>query len=81
VQSQKDLVFMKELLKSGKIVPVIDGCYLLSKIAEAFQYYEKVHPKGKVVITVEHDNNSDWVLPLIEFCCVCLIMVLCRRQF
>jgi NADPH:quinone reductase-like Zn-dependent oxidoreductase len=52
-QSQKDLVFMKELLESGKVVPVIDGCYLLSKTAEAFQYYEKMHPKGKVVITVE----------------------------
>jgi len=57
VQSQKDLVFMKELLESGKVVPVIDGCYPLSKIAEAFQYYEKVHPKGKVVITVEYDNK------------------------
>jgi NADPH:quinone reductase-like Zn-dependent oxidoreductase len=53
VQNQKDLAFLKELLESGKIVPVIDGCYPLSKTAEAFQYYEKVHPKGKVVITVE----------------------------
>ncbi len=53
VQSQKDLVFMKELLESGKVVPVIDGCYPLSKTVEAFQYYEKVRPKGKVVITVE----------------------------
>ncbi len=53
VQSQKDLVFMKELLESGKVVPVIDGCYPLSKTAEAFRYFEKVHPKGKVVITVE----------------------------
>ena len=53
VQSQKDLIFMKELLESGKVVPVIDGCYPLRKTAEAFQYYEKVHPTGKVVITVE----------------------------
>jgi NADPH:quinone reductase-like Zn-dependent oxidoreductase len=52
-QSQEDLIFMKELLEAGKVVPVIDGCYPLSKAAEAFQYYEKVHPKGKVVITVE----------------------------
>ena len=48
---------MKELLESGKVVPVIDGCYPLSKTAEAFRYFEKVHPKGKVVITVEHDNK------------------------
>ena len=52
VQSQKDLVFMKELLESGKVVPVIDGCYPLSKTAEALRYFEKVHAQGKVVITV-----------------------------
>jgi NADPH:quinone reductase-like Zn-dependent oxidoreductase len=52
VQSQKDLMYIKELLESGKIMPVIDGCYPLSKIAEAFWYFEKVHPKGKVVISV-----------------------------
>lgn len=50
-QSQKDLIFMKELLESREIVPVIDGCYPLSKTAEALWYFEKVHPKGKVVIT------------------------------
>ena len=52
VQSQKDLILIKELLESGKIMPVIDGYYPLSKTAEAFWYFEKVHPKGKVVINV-----------------------------
>jgi NADPH:quinone reductase-like Zn-dependent oxidoreductase len=52
VQSQKDLNFIKELLESGKIMPVVDGCYPLSKTPEAFWYFEKVHPKGKVVISV-----------------------------
>jgi NADPH:quinone reductase-like Zn-dependent oxidoreductase len=56
VQSQKDLVFMKELLESGKVIPVIDECYPLSKTAEAFKVYEKGHPKGKIVITVENGN-------------------------
>jgi hypothetical protein len=50
VQSQMDLIFIKELLESGKIMPVIDGCYPLIKTPEAFWYFEKVHPKGKVVI-------------------------------
>jgi NADPH:quinone reductase-like Zn-dependent oxidoreductase len=54
--NEKDLVFIKELLESGKIMPVIDGCYPLSKTPEAFWYFEKVHPKGKVVITMEHSN-------------------------
>jgi NADPH:quinone reductase-like Zn-dependent oxidoreductase len=57
VQSQKDLIFMKELLESGKVVPVIDGCYPLSMVAEALRYFEKEHAKGKVVITVEHGNK------------------------
>jgi NADPH:quinone reductase-like Zn-dependent oxidoreductase len=52
VQSQKDLIFMKELLESGKVIPIIDGCYPISKTPEAFWYFEKVHPKGKVVISV-----------------------------
>ena len=48
---------MKELVETGKVVPVNDGCYPLSKTAEAFWYFEKVHARGKVVITVEHDNK------------------------
>ncbi len=52
-QNQKDLLFMKELLETGKVVPVIDGCYPLSKTAEALRYFEEVHAKGKVIITVQ----------------------------
>jgi NADPH:quinone reductase-like Zn-dependent oxidoreductase len=52
VQSQMDLIFIKELLEHGKVVPVIDGYYPLSKIPVAFWYFEKEHPKGKVVIRV-----------------------------
>ena len=58
MQNQKDLVFMKELLESGKVVPVIDGCYPLSKTAEALRYFEKVHAKGKVVIIVEQQKEG-----------------------
>ncbi len=57
VQSQKDLVCMKELLEFGKVVPVIDECYPLSKVSDALWYFEKEHAQGKVVITVEHDNK------------------------
>ena len=52
VLNQKDLVFMQNLLESGKVVPVIDGCYPLSKAAEALWYFEKEHAQGKVIITV-----------------------------
>jgi len=50
---QEDLVFMKDLLEAGKVVPVIDRRYPLSQTAEAVRYLGEGHARGKVVITVE----------------------------
>ena len=58
VKPNKDLGLMKELIEAGKVKPVIDRCYKLSETAEAFRYYGEGHARGKVVITVEHDDNS-----------------------
>jgi len=55
--NQKDLVFISDLLKGGKIRPVIDECYPLIKTAEAFRYYEKGHARGKVVITIAEQEK------------------------
>ncbi len=52
--NKKDLVFLKDLLEAGKVVPVIDRRYPLSDAAEALRYLEEGHAQGKVVITVEH---------------------------
>jgi NADPH:quinone reductase-like Zn-dependent oxidoreductase len=50
--NQKDLLFLKELLEAGKVVPVIDRCYPLNEAAEAFRYLGAGHAHGKVVVTV-----------------------------
>ena len=47
-----DLVFLKGLLESGKVKPVIDRCYPLTETAQAIRYLETGHAKGKVVIAV-----------------------------
>jgi len=51
---QRDLLFMKKLVETGKVKPHIDRCYKLSEVAEALKYYETGHVQGKVAITVEH---------------------------
>jgi NADPH:quinone reductase-like Zn-dependent oxidoreductase len=48
----QDLVFVKELLEAGKVVPVIDRRYPLSESSEAIRYLEEGHARGKVVINV-----------------------------
>ena len=54
--NKEDLDFIKELLEAGKVVPVIDRCYPLAETSEAIRYLETGHARGKVVITVAHNN-------------------------
>ena len=56
--SSEDLLVMKELLESGKVVPVIDRCYPLSETAEAIRYLEDAHARGKIVITVAQGSRG-----------------------
>jgi NADPH:quinone reductase-like Zn-dependent oxidoreductase len=48
----QDLQDLKELVEAGKVTPVIDRTYPLSKVAEAIRYLEAGHARGKVVISV-----------------------------
>ncbi len=54
--NQKDLVFIRDLLETGNVVPVIDRYYPLSEVPEAMRYLVEEHAKGKVVITLEHNS-------------------------
>jgi len=54
----QDLVFLRDLLEAGKVVPVIARCYPLSRAAEAFRYLAEGHAQGKIVITVTSSNSD-----------------------
>jgi NADPH:quinone reductase-like Zn-dependent oxidoreductase len=47
-----DMVVLRELLEAGKVAPVVERTYELSKIADALRYIGEGHARGKIVITV-----------------------------
>ena len=49
--TQSDLEVLRDLLVAGKVTPVIDRCYDLSDVSEAFRYFEEGHAKGKIVVS------------------------------
>jgi NADPH:quinone reductase-like Zn-dependent oxidoreductase len=53
-----DLIFLRELIEAGKIIIVIDRSYPMEQIAEAHRYVEQGRTKGKVVITIEHNDRT-----------------------
>jgi len=56
--NKEDLLVIKELLETGKLVSVIDRRYPLSETAEAIRYLETLHARGKVIITVDSHDQS-----------------------
>jgi NADPH:quinone reductase-like Zn-dependent oxidoreductase len=54
----KDSAFLIDLIEAGKVVPVIDRLYPLSEVPEALRYLGEGLVKGKVVITVAHNNKT-----------------------
>ena len=57
-EPNKNLVYMKELFETGKVVPIIDRCYKLSETPDALRYFGEGHAQGKVVITLEHNDKT-----------------------
>ena len=53
LKTNKDLAYMSDLFKAGKIKCVIDGPYRLDEVPEAFRLFNKAGHKGKIVITIK----------------------------
>jgi NADPH:quinone reductase-like Zn-dependent oxidoreductase len=56
--STEDLATLRDLIEAGKVTPVIDRRYELSEVPQAIHYLEQGHARGKVVITVKHNEDS-----------------------
>jgi NADPH:quinone reductase-like Zn-dependent oxidoreductase len=57
-RSKEDLAILRDLMEAGKVTPVVDRRYRLSEVPEAIRYLEEGHARGKVVITVGHDERT-----------------------
>jgi len=58
LKPNRDLAYMNKLYEAGKVKPVIDGPYKLSEVPEALRYFGEGKHKGKIVITVEQNNET-----------------------
>jgi len=56
--NRENLTFLKDLVETGKVTPVIDRRYPLSDAADALRYLEQRHAQGKVVLTVENSTAA-----------------------
>jgi NADPH:quinone reductase-like Zn-dependent oxidoreductase len=56
--NREDLTIMGELMATRKVTPVIDRRFSLSEVPEAPRYLEEGHARGKVVITLEQNNET-----------------------
>ena len=50
---QSDLAVLADLMKAGKLTPVLDRSYALSEVPAAIRYSEEGHAKGKIIINLE----------------------------
>jgi NADPH:quinone reductase-like Zn-dependent oxidoreductase len=55
--NKEDVVFLKELVEAGHYKPVVDRCYGLEQIVDAYRYVETGQKTGNVVITISQNSK------------------------
>ena len=51
-EKRKDLGYIAELAEAAALAPVIDACYPLERIADAYRHVDAGHKRGNVVVTM-----------------------------
>jgi len=51
-EKRKDLTYLAELAESAALAPVIDACYPLRRIADAYRHVDAGHKRGNVVVAM-----------------------------
>ena len=58
INKKEDMAFLIKLFEEGKVKPVIDKRFPLSKVPDAYRYLEEGHAIGKVVINMEPSSKN-----------------------
>ena len=53
-----DLRYTAELVASSELAAVIDACYPLERIADAYRHVDAGHKKGNVIVTMTGPAGS-----------------------
>ncbi len=51
-EKRKDLLYLRDLAEASALAPVIDACYPLAQIADAYRHVDAGHKRGNVVVTM-----------------------------
>jgi NADPH:quinone reductase-like Zn-dependent oxidoreductase len=51
-EKRRDLLYIKQLVEASALVPVVDACYPLARIADAYRRVDAGHKQGNVIITM-----------------------------
>src|SRR4029079_761326 len=54
----KDLDVLGDVMRSGKLTPVVDRTYPLAEARDAMRHLEQGHARGKVIIALGGDGGT-----------------------